>query len=640
MGVKFPSWLLLSNNLKEIELEVCNKCEGVPVLGHLPNLVHVKMKWMQNMRCLGYEFYGYDRVSDEIKILFPALKTLCIECAENLIEWMEVATERVTVFPCLEELTLKYCSQLRSAPSHFPSLKKLVIEDMNSGGIPIASILSNKLTTLTSLEIGRVGGLACLPERLLENNQNLAHLEIWNCEELTCIAPPQSQGFEYRCASLQELRISKCPKLRCLPDYGLLSSLEKLKISYCSSLESIPEHGGLRELEIEECPELSSLPDGLQYCASLQRLDIRRCPKITSIPFPSLCELSLSRCPELSSLPSGLGCCTSLVDLEVTQCPKVTSIPIVHGGFSSLRNLTVSNPESLPILHGLRLLEIEECQSTQIDLQFCDFLQILVSLEVLIIRNCPNLETVPSLDKLTSLRALVITDCSRLTCLPGGLVFTRLNKLRLGPFWEELDSFPAFQVLPQLEALTIYGWPKLKSLPEQIQHLTSLTLLFINSFEGVEAIPEWLGNLASLQFLSIMSCKNLMHLPSVQAMHRLTKLDGIQIVNCPILSERCREESGPEWPKISHFPHTNELPAGISQFGIAPSFAIICEHLQFNIISLPALQDWGPKGKLEKGGLMLLCGFVKSIRSHSNCYSYRFLSVKFRRKIHSTPYLS
>ncbi|XP_062002460.1 putative disease resistance protein RGA3 [Rosa rugosa] len=350
MGVKLPSWLLLSNNLKEIELERCNKCEGVPALGQLPNLVHVKMKIMRNLKCLGYEFYGYD---DDIKVLFPALKTLYIQELSNLIDWMEVPTGRVlTVFPCLEELTLIYCDQLRSAPSHFPSLKKLAIQGMNSGGIPIASILSNKLTTLTSLEIGQVRGLACLPERLLENNQNLSYLSIDYCEELTCIATPQSQGFEYCCASLQELRIIGCPKLRCLPDYGLLHplSLEKLHIIDCSSLESIPEHGGLpslRELAIYRCPQLSSLPDGLRDCATLQELEIRSCPKITSIPIPSeglpsLGRLRLLECPELSSLPSGLGCCTSLVDLGVEECPKVTSIPI--GSLSTtLQRLCVCN---------------------------------------------------------------------------------------------------------------------------------------------------------------------------------------------------------------------------------------------------------------------------------------------------------
>ncbi|KAM5552161.1 hypothetical protein ABKV19_026830 [Rosa sericea] len=576
MGVKFPSWFLDASNLKELELAGCNKCEGVPILGHLPNLIHVKMRNMQNLRCLGSEFYGYDQISGaatsvERKTLFPALRSLHIENAENLIDWMEAGEVMLTagklrVFPYLEELTLRRCKQLRSAPSHFSSLKKLEIRGVESG-MPIASILSNKLTTLTLLVVDDVEGLTSLPEGTLTNNKNLESLYIGDCPELSCIAP---HGFDC-CASLERLTIWHCPKLMYLSDGLLPLSLKELDIQDCSSLESIPiipEQGGLpslRRLLISRCPQLSSLPDGLKYCTSLQQLYILSCPEITSIPIPSeglpsLRHLDLSECPELSSLPSGLGCCTSLVHLSITKCPKVTSIPI-DSLSTTLRSLCVKNPESLPILHGgftsLRQLVIDGCQSTQIDLQFC---QILVSLEELGIRECPNLETVPSLDKLTSLRELWIRDCSRLTCLPSGLamasphVFTHIKTLALGPFWNELDSFPALQVLPQLERLWIWGWPKLKSLPEQIQHLTSLTDLEICWFEGVEAIPEWLGNLASLHSLDIWRCKNLMYLPSVQAMQRLTKLDQLYIYDCPLLSERCTAESGPEWPKISHIP--------------------------------------------------------------------------------------
>ncbi|PRQ39207.1 putative P-loop containing nucleoside triphosphate hydrolase, leucine-rich repeat domain, L [Rosa chinensis] len=203
LGVKFPSWLFLANHLKKIELSGCNKCEGVPVLGHLPNLSCVKIMRMENLTRIGSEFYGDDHVnsgngsSKEARPLFPALKTLHIEWAQNLIDWMEAPTEgATTVFPLLEELTLIGCDKLTSAPSHFPSLKKLVIEWLDSGGMPIASILSNKLTTLTHLRLLEVGGLTCLPEGMLENNKNLAHLEITQCSELTCISP-QSQGLEW-----------------------------------------------------------------------------------------------------------------------------------------------------------------------------------------------------------------------------------------------------------------------------------------------------------------------------------------------------------------------------------------------------------------------------------------------------------
>ncbi|KAL6142210.1 hypothetical protein ACLB2K_060493 [Fragaria x ananassa] len=274
MGIKFPSWLLRSDNLKEIEFQGCTKCERVPVPGHLPNLVRVKMNKMPKLRFLGYEFYGYGHISDDIKVLFPALKTLHIK----YVEWMEIPAERGTVCPCLEELTLTGCEQLRRSPSHFPSLKRYM-----------------------------------------------------ECGETEKVVRNQPESFIFGDKQFSGLNL------------------------YCS------------------------FPNPLLRISS-----------------------------RLTSLPSGLA---------------------------------MASPQ----------------------------------------------------------------------------VFTRLKSLSIGPFWKELDSFPAFQVLPQLESLEIYGWPKLKSLPEQTR-----------SF--------------------------LMYLPSVQAMHRLTKLDRLNIRLSPLLSERCSEESGPEWPKISHIP--------------------------------------------------------------------------------------
>ncbi|KAM2501972.1 disease resistance protein TAO1-like [Malus sylvestris] len=125
-------------------------------------------------------------------------------------------------------------------------------------------------------------------------------------------------------------------------------------------------------------------------------------------------------------------------------------------------------------------------------------------------------------------------------------------KLDIGGFWKGLDSVPPFQVMPQLESLSLRGWSKLKSLPEQVQHFTSLTRLSISHFEGIEALPEWLGNLASLKSLYTWGCRNLMYLPTVGAMKCLTKLYSISFDDCPLLKDNCNKDSGPEWPKISH----------------------------------------------------------------------------------------
>ncbi|CAB4284383.1 unnamed protein product [Prunus armeniaca] len=424
--------------------------------------------------------------------LFSSLKILRIDYAKNLIEWTEAAvlpTETMVVFPRLEELLLRNCDQLKSAPTHFPCLKKLEIDSMNSG-MPIANI-NTQLTTLTHLTIKKIRGLASLPEGMLKNNKSLSYLEIENCPEFTCIA---ADVFGC-CPSLESLHISSCPNLRTLPD-GLhtLLSLKELIIMGCESLECIPVTHGLA----------------------------------------SLCEFTIFHCHELSVLPEGLECCTSLQMLTISFCSKITSIPITHG-LPSLRQLQISNCDKLSSLPR--------------GLQHC------TSLQHLSINSCQNLEAIPSLDSLTQLLELRIYNCDGLKSVPLSAFaasLTRLKELEIGGFWEELDSFPAFQVIPQLETLTLWGWPKLKSLPEQVQHLTSLTCLQIRSFDGMEALPEWLGNLASLDFLFISMCENLKYLPTLEAMQRLTKLKHILLGCCFLLTERCLRDSGPEWPKISH----------------------------------------------------------------------------------------
>ncbi|CAN6693152.1 unnamed protein product [Malus baccata var. baccata] len=205
---------------------------------------------------------------------------------------------------------------------------------------------------------------------------------------------------------------------------------------------------------------------------------------------------------------------------------------------------------------SLRHLSIERCERLG---SWVSSLQFPLSLETLAILNIPNLEVLPSLDHLISLHTLSIVGLRNVKYLPTGLQWPiGLEKLYIAGFWEELDSFPDFQVgsLTHLTSLDLYGWPKLKSMPQQIQHLTSLTSLTISSFEGVETLPEWLGSLTSLTHLCIDYCKNLMNLPSVQAMQRLTKLQTLRIYNChPLLEQRCTKDCGTDWPKISHIPH-------------------------------------------------------------------------------------
>ncbi|TQD83025.1 hypothetical protein C1H46_031401 [Malus baccata] len=628
-GAKFPSWMMSRslplNNLKKIHLRRCNKCEGVPTLGHLPNLQHLRIDRMAELKCIGADFYGYNLVYNatrsrkETTTLFPALKQLSISECRELIEWMEAPKLSTEVFPCLEELHILNCPKLRNAPSHFPLLKDLWISSCDNVQ-PLKNITS-RLTSLTSLTIDLNKKITSLPKGMLESNKNLTSVEILSCEKLACIAP----NVLGCCTSLQKLHVYDCKKLRRLPDgIDTLPLLEKMTIRECPRLEFIPmTHGmaSLRKLHIDSCGGLSGLPSGLQYCTSLQALSIMGCGNLTVIPvthdLSSLRTLKIGDCEGLSCLPSGLEHFSSLQELSVWNCPIVTSIPISNGvPFTSLQVLEIENCmelSSFPALEfcpSLRKLMIRNCPklafisalsltnplpssrsenftSTSLDsleylsirscsnlhsipdldsftslrqlwIHNCERLEIratslCVSLEELKLTSLPKPESIPSLDNLTSLCMVAIYDCGNLKIFPRGLhCLTRLKTLTIGGFSEELDCFPDFPILSRLKRLTLRGWPKLKSLPQQIQHFTSLTHLCIMSFDGVEALPDWLGNLTYLWQLEIVNCKNLMYLPTVKAMQRLTNLLNLEIRCCPFLGERCTAETGSEWHKVSH----------------------------------------------------------------------------------------
>ena len=452
----------------------------------------------------------------------------------------------------------------------YPELKCLSIENFMGVKFPswMMSGSSLPLNNLKRLCIFNCKKLRHLPYGL-DTLPLLGELGIKGCDSLELI--PIEQGM----TSLRELEIEDCGQLSHLPS-GLknCTSLQKLSIQSCNGLSGpLSLWASLVKVSLYNCNGLSG---PLSVWASLVELDIRRCNNLTSIEMKgsgsltaSLQKLRIRNCRELTSLPALPQQCPSLQYLYIEECPKLASFCaqssrideeecISLHSTSDLRTITSLRPlhtSDLRTITSLGQLYIVNCERLE---SWVSSLQFPISLEYLVIDGIPNLEILPSLDHLHSLRVLSIVSWRNLKYLPTGLQWpTGLETLIIGGFWGELDSFPDFEVgsLMHLRTLVLHGWPKLKSLPQQIQHLTSVTHLMIFSIEGVETLPEWLGSLTSLIFLFIRDCKNLMNLPSVQAMQRLTKLQILLIRGChPLLEERCRRDSGTDWPKISHIP--------------------------------------------------------------------------------------
>ncbi|KAF8404775.1 hypothetical protein HHK36_009664 [Tetracentron sinense] len=111
-----------------------------------------------------------------------------------------------------------------------------------------------------------------------------------------------------------------------------LTALEHLTIMYCPNLASLPEGlqylYALRSLSILSCPELASLPEGLIHVTTLQNLEIRSCPGLMEFPesvenLISLRSLAISDCHNLTYLPEGLQRLNALQHLSIRDCPEL-----------------------------------------------------------------------------------------------------------------------------------------------------------------------------------------------------------------------------------------------------------------------------------------------------------------------------
>ncbi|XP_048442481.1 putative adenylate cyclase regulatory protein [Pyrus x bretschneideri] len=494
-----------------------------------------------------------------------SLGSLCIDNCERL---RHVSVDGLGTLIILDELTIRNCPSLTSI-SIAACLRELVIE-----GCEKLSSLPSGLKHCNALERLKISG-----------SRNLVSIPISD------VFPP----------SLGQFVIEDCAQLSSLP--GHHESLEELNIVNCPMLRwsSVADEGrsltALRRLVIEGCEKLSSLPSGLKHCNALERLKISGSRNLVSIPIsdvfpPSLGQFVIEDCAQLSSLP---GRHESLEELSIVNCPMLRWSSVADEGRSltAIRRLVIAscsgpelNIDSISTLEEISLhdctslgkLRIQDCQNLKalpsldnltslgnLSIMGCDGLTGLpsglsscTSLVHLEIRRCKNLISLADVDvtSLQSLSSLSIWHCAKLQYLPTGLrTLTSLNSLYIGGFWKELDSFPVAQI-PSSHKLVFCGWPKLKSLPQVINHSTSpVTELEIDDCDGLETLPEWLGDITSLDRLNIYNCKNLKSLPSAQAMQRLTKLENLLIAMCPFLKKACARGTGREWPKISHIPN-------------------------------------------------------------------------------------
>ncbi|CAN0916929.1 Putative disease resistance RPP13-like protein 1 [Linum grandiflorum] len=536
-GTTFPVWVGDSafTHIISVELIGCKNCYFLPSLGQLPSLEKLSIKAFDSIRAVGSEFC----VSvTSMEMPFRSLRTLEFEDMPEWEEWTPFVEESEGGrFPLLEELCLTNCPKLKQTlPSHLPSLQLLRIRGCQL--LRIASLPSDSV-------VFRMEARDMLRMVMLETSTAGLHSVRVNAFGSKAAGSDPMEPVRSFSPSLEEIDIEQCLSVKCLP-LEMFPQLKSLAIKNCQNMESLSSHEecldelvSLSSLKISECPRFASFPKGGLPAPNLTNLTLLTCSNLTCLPecmdsrLPSLVELTVSHCPEIESFPEG-GLPSKLQTLKICACDKLVaghsqwdlqSLPsLVHFSMDSNKGLNSFPKETLlpSTLITLRISSIQDLKSLD-----DKGIQHLTCIKELKISACPNLESFPVGDLFPTLESLEINDCDKLIAGRSQWNLQAITSLLHLKFFEndEVESFPAVMLLPSsLISVEIWDLYSLKSL-EGLQQLTSLRKLKISRCPELYAIPEE-------------------GLPS--------SLSSLTILRCPFLEQRCQQDKGEDWSKISH----------------------------------------------------------------------------------------
>eukprot|EP00261_Vitis_vinifera_P031617 XP_019072860.1 PREDICTED: putative disease resistance protein RGA4 isoform X1 [Vitis vinifera] len=380
--------------------------------------------------------------------------------------------------------------------------------------------------SLEELRIGRYGGMgfpSWMRNGVLSQLKSLQLVDLSEVEYLGC----SSEGPIFPC--LENLFLIQMPKLKELwrrdtthPPTSC-PCLSHLQIQGCIVLASLELHSFplLSKLEISGCPKLTSLLLPLSLDSPLSSLHIFECSDLASLnlhSYPLLSSLNISCCGELTSLlvpPSPL-----LSQFNISSCDKLASLELHSSLLSHLWIYDCPKLTSLLLPPSPRSeLSILHCG----DLAYLE----LPSLSQLCIEDCGHLASL-KLSSSPLLSSLTISHCPELTTMQLSSL-PCLKTLKLCNVRERVFRQLMLVTDSSLESLYMEGIHDMESLRrELLAHASTLQRLSITKCYGLATLPHWISSLTSLTELDIRDCKQ--------------------------IAERCRRETGQDWPQIAHIP--------------------------------------------------------------------------------------
>ncbi|PKI32191.1 hypothetical protein CRG98_047427 [Punica granatum] len=458
------------------------------------------------------------------------------------------------------------------------------------GHIKVISRSIAKLKHLRSLDLSKNDGFRYLPNSI-SKLCNLESLNLTGCRDLKELP----SGIT-KLVNLRQLRVRGCYNLRDMPrGIGKLTNLQMLDVFVggeklnrnAAELNELSKLTGLREkltIQSLERVESSSISSEVNASFSMEKLADLQCLRLCWRYFRDLLRLAGWRMRNVTALllhqhdprllPLG------------PQRPMAVLVPTDSSPSTIIKNQTtltaISDSISLAALTSLSISEIKDAKQLPVQL-----FQSLPSLQSLKIKDCPGLKALPLgaiLRYLSNLETLEISGCKKLDLSTedddddddGGNAEGMTNLLQLHGHHKlrhleirdckGLKSLPRRVFLPlltTLESLALIYCPELDlsmgeskvdeedmPMPPNLQ-FTKVRKLEIRFIAKLETLPWWIQHLTNLESLVIHSCKNLKALP--EWLPNLISLRHLGISYCgEELTGRCQENTGEDWPKISH----------------------------------------------------------------------------------------
>ncbi|KAM2931526.1 hypothetical protein FF1_039718 [Malus domestica] len=394
-----------------------------------------------------------------------------------------------------------------------------------------------------------------------------------------------------------------------LPDWMVgLSNLETLDLTWCQRLVELPRDIkkmiNLRHLILEGCGDLTGMPRGIGELKGVRTLN-----RFVLSESNCLRRGGSAGLAELGTLNELRGV---LVIFKLRHVVSESNVGTPLKDKQHLHSLTlkwkygedVKGVDEEDIIKSMDVLQPHSnLKHLSVILyggvRFASWLSSLINIVNLAFWNCRRCQHLPPLDLLPSLKSLHLgglekleyisekessssmsDEMMRISFFPSLERLLIVNCPVLKGWWRahthntasssssstENLSLPSF---PSLSTLEIEDCPNLSSMPlyPNVERIvlakTSWKVVESLFVRGASDITHDVGvdvsasssspHLSKLTHLSLHRIEDLASLP--EGIRGLPCLNTLVIEKCPMLSERCKKETGEDWPKIAHIPH-------------------------------------------------------------------------------------